>query len=496
VVGRSRQVAALLTCVTALLVPAARASGSAIENGFEDGPGAWQTTGLWHVQDHPESVAVSASIGGLLSDIPAGATLPAAASGTHAAWFGDPATGTYCSGFADVKQHRSNGCTSAGVVAGTLTSPAFTLSPGAASMRFSAWWEINGGSPDVTDLMLVEYSADGGETWTEAGRLNPPAPPWGSRHQVWSEAGHKSSGGWNTYSADLSAVAGRSDVRVRFRFDSVDEYGQGFRGLVIDDVVIEDVPGGEQAPESTPASTDTQLIAGVRFFRDVARGPERGHYVVIEPVNGRSSYTLPGAQAATRLVRRTVVPVGTIVDSREGLVGVTASTDDAGGTQNGTFRDGVFQILQRPDQAIVDLVLRGGSFPHCDGSSCDTAASRARVSAVRRIRRLWGSAHGKFRTRGRYACATIRGTNWLVEDRSNGTFVRVRKGVVVVTDHGLQHDVVVREGETYFARALITNKQASNPRFKKRYSIVEKHDGRAVHVYERERTRVVVDKRH
>src|SRR4051794_10899093 len=215
-----------------------QATAAVPDGSFEGGLGGWEATGLWRAQQHPELVAVSPAIAGRLSDVPLGATLPAAWEGSGAAWFGDPASGTYCAGFAGVKQHPSDGCTSAGVVGGTLTSPPFALGDGPASLGFHAWWEISGGSPDITDLMVVEYSLDGGAGWTQAGRLNPGAPPWGARHQQWSAAGHKGSGEWRAYTVDLSAAAQHSDVRVRFRFDSVDEYGQGFRGLLVDGVSV------------------------------------------------------------------------------------------------------------------------------------------------------------------------------------------------------------------------------------------------------------------
>ena len=52
----------------------------------------------------------------------------------------------------------------------------------------------------------------------------------------------------------------------------------------------------------------------------------------------------------------------------------------------------------------------------------------------RRSRHLWGSGHGSFRTRGRYASATVRGTVWLQKDTCSGTLTVVRRGVVTVKD--------------------------------------------------------------
>jgi hypothetical protein len=63
--------------------------------------------------------------------------------------------------------------------------------------------------------------------------------------------------------------------------------------------------------------------------------------------------------------------------------------------------------------------------------------SRASASKRRRkrsVRRLWGNAQGQFRTTGRYAAATVRGTRWLTEDSSLGTLVKVQEGVVAVDE--------------------------------------------------------------
>jgi len=475
VVGR-RRLAALVTAHFLLLAGTAQAASPA--TGFETGLGGWEATGPWSVRDHPERITVSPTIGGHLSDVPAGTALPLPAEGTHAAWFGDPASGTYCIGYDELRQHPSDGCTSNGVVRGTLTSPSFATGAGPVTVTFRGWWEISGGSPDLTDLMLVEYSVDGA-TWTEAGRLNPDAPPWGSRHQLWSAAGHKGAGEWDAYSVELPAAAGHEAVRVRFRFDSVDEYGQGFRGLLVDDVKVSGVL--EDAAE-----TATQLVLGARFTSlapggAVPRALRRGATILLAPEDGVVTYTLPGRQDDQTLTKATYVPVGTLVDATDGHVHVTTATDEDGGIQDGSFYDGLFQILQQPGDALVDLVLRGGSFPHCDGI-CDPAAARARSSS-NRIRRLWGNAHGRFRTRGRYACATVRGTWWLVEDRVDGSLVRVRRGSVLVSDYVLRRDKIVNAGESYFAKALYVNKQKGNPRFQRRYSLFVRRDGRIVHVY-------------
>ena len=77
----------------------------------------------------------------------------------------------------------------------------------------------------------------------------------------------------------------------------------------------------------------------------------------------------------------------------------------------------------------------------------------ARAAAAKpKTRRLWGDGKGKFRTRGSYAAATVRGTKWLVQDSCAGTLVRVTQGSVVVRDFRRKKNVVVRAGKRYTAR--------------------------------------------
>ena len=44
------------------------------------------------------------------------------------------------------------------------------------------------------------------------------------------------------------------------------------------------------------------------------------------------------------------------------------------------------------------------------------------------------------------------GIVWLTEDRCDGTFVSVSRGVVDVTDFGLRKHVLVKAGQSYLAR--------------------------------------------
>ena len=66
-------------------------------------------------------------------------------------------------------------------------------------------------------------------------------------------------------------------------------------------------------------------------------------------------------------------------------------------------------------------------------------------------RRLWGDAKGNFRTVGRYASATVRGTKWLTEDTCAGTLVKVARGVVSVEDFPHHRTQLVRQPHSLLA---------------------------------------------
>ena len=97
--------------------------------------------------------------------------------------------------------------------------------------------------------------------------------------------------------------------------------------------------------------------------------------------------------------------------------------------------------------ALGELRLDGGDFLDC--------VSSVRALAKKRpARRLWGSGKGRYKTRGRYSSATVRGTKWLTEDLCDGTRITVVEGTVVVRDFVRNRDVTVHAGHSYRAEAL------------------------------------------
>jgi hypothetical protein len=147
------------------------------------------------------------------------------------------------------------------------------------------------------------------------------------------------------------------------------------------------------------------------------------------------------------------IPVGSELDTRRGTVRMTTATAD-GKSQTGDFGGGVFQVRQArrgSDRGVTESRMKGGSFSR----SCSTrraSASQRRRRSRKVVRRLRTNARGRYRTRGRYSAATVRGTVYTVEDRCDGTVTTVRRGSVVVRDFKRRRNVTVTQGKSYRAR--------------------------------------------
>jgi hypothetical protein len=123
----------------------------------------------------------------------------------------------------------------------------------------------------------------------------------------------------------------------------------------------------------------------------------------------------------------------------------------------GTFYGGRFNVKEINSPAasrsssaaqakpILVMKLLGGNFKACG------KGNRSLAAKGKSVRRLWGKGKGRFRTRGRYASGTVRGTNWLTEDFCNGTRIRVVSGVVQVYDLVQKKPVTLKPGQSYFA---------------------------------------------
>jgi hypothetical protein len=144
------------------------------------------------------------------------------------------------------------------------------------------------------------------------------------------------------------------------------------------------------------------------------------------------------------------VPYNSTVDVTRGRLALRTDTGTI--TLNGAGQvPAAFVLRRRTDRGrpVVELSLARGNFAACPRRRT-RSASQASPTAT--VRQLWGNGRGRFRTRGRYAVATVRGTNWVTADRCDGTLTRVRQGVVQVQDIPRRRVVTVRAGGSYLAR--------------------------------------------
>jgi hypothetical protein len=172
--------------------------------------------------------------------------------------------------------------------------------------------------------------------------------------------------------------------------------------------------------------------------------PVVGVSVDIVPVSGTVLVKEPGQRTFRRLRVGEQLPVGTAVDVTNGRIRLTSAADAAGHTQTADFYGGRFTVTQAKAAApVTELQL--------DRPQCGARAA-AGTGKKKKINEVWGDGTGRFRTRGRYGSAAVRGTKWLTRDRCDGTFFRAAKGIVTVRDFVTRRTVVLRAPRTYFAR--------------------------------------------
>ena len=219
-----------------------------------------------------------------------------------------------------------------------------------------------------------------------------------------------------------------------------------------------------ESPATNLVDTDTNAKADA-FVRERPR-PSVGQAVNVLPTRGkvlislprkraRGSAAVPGIKGRNFVSLKTVrrIPVGSLVDVRKGALKLTSARNRQGAAQTAEFSAGVFQVLQsrkRSSRGLTELRLKGSSFRSCRRGKGRSAS--AQTSRRRRVRRLRGRGKGRFRTRGRHSSATVRGTDWTVTDRCDGTLTTVKRGRVAVRDFRRRRTIVIRAGKRYLAR--------------------------------------------
>ena len=101
--------------------------------------------------------------------------------------------------------------------------------------------------------------------------------------------------------------------------------------------------------------------------------------------------------------------------------------------------------------SLVEGAFKGApSYASCKAKKGTAAIAKLSKKTLQLLR---GSGHGKFRTKGRYAAATVRGTIWTTADRCDGTLIHAIKDTVSVSDLVRHKTIILHAGHSYLALA-------------------------------------------
>lgn len=189
--------------------------------------------------------------------------------------------------------------------------------------------------------------------------------------------------------------------------------------------------------------------------------PKLGRTVVVRATDGHPTIKPPHKKRMKlKRGKAVAIPVGSTVDTTYGQVSLT-SARKAGGTQSGEFSKGEFVVTQDRSTDLTSLTLAGGDLNKCKPGSAKplSALGPSVTAASKHGRRLFGRAHGHFRTRGRNSSATVRGTEWLTQDGCTGTVTKnmsPNKTSKIATqgEQGIHFDLDPGQTITYYCNKL------------------------------------------
>jgi hypothetical protein len=224
-----------------------------------------------------------------------------------------------------------------------------------------------------------------------------------------------------------------------------------------------EIPSGTCVPPPPPPAlgkaVNVGLVSGTVYVKLPASTPAYS-----------ADATVAAATKGLGFVPLTVarqLPVGTMVDARRGTLDMFAAGVPGGKLQSARMAGAVFSVAQGakgPTKALTTLSLLEDAFPGAPSfkRTCGAHASAdvaftdpiATIAVNRRVlQTLRVRAAGRFRTRGRFAAATVRGTGWDMIDRCDGTLTVVHKGTVVVTNFRNVKAISVQAGKQLFVPA-------------------------------------------
>jgi hypothetical protein len=223
------------------------------------------------------------------------------------------------------------------------------------------------------------------------------------------------------------------------------------------------VTGSDQTFTTTALAPPPPPVLGRSF--DVK--PVSGVVLVKLPA-GRSGYVAGGELSKgvgfVPLTQARRLPAGSLVDARRGTLELTAAAPTSAPhakLQTGTFSNGLYKLTQAGSgvhKGLTTLTLTEAAFPGAPSYASCRVGKQARVVGVpaklspKVLLTLSGhDNHGSFRTRGRFSAATVRGTEWSMGDRCDGTLTRVKRGVVDVFVFARRKTIVLHAGQRFLA---------------------------------------------
>jgi hypothetical protein len=186
--------------------------------------------------------------------------------------------------------------------------------------------------------------------------------------------------------------------------------------------------------------------------------PVPGKTENVSPVTGTVFIQTPSGGFAP-LTGPTQIRNGAVIDTRRGSLQLVISIGNHK-TEQGTFGGAIFKVTQQQsgkNKGLVTLTLVEGAFPGAPSYSLCTGHKAgdptATAASSRTLQLLHASAHGKFRTKGKYSAATVLGTIWTVADRCDGTLTHDITDSVSVADFAHHKTITLHAGQSYLAKA-------------------------------------------
>jgi hypothetical protein len=256
-----------------------------------------------------------------------------------------------------------------------------------------------------------------------------------------------------------SATRSNSNQTVEIELCCIDALNPGDTVMVTLPEIVN--PAGGAGPFVVSTSSDTVEVTTPPFTPPGPPPPVIGKKATAAVEKGLVRVKLPGKKGFVTLTQATSVPIGSILDTTKGQVGLTFATNASGATQRGSFSQGQFQVQQSKKNPLTTMSMVGAGLNSCKTKLPKGGAKKPEIATTARKRRrtLFSSVKGRFRTRGRNSTATVRGTKWRVTDTCSGTKTTVTQGSVVVRDLTLRRNVLVKAGHSYLARAPLRKKK-------------------------------------